>query len=118
MRKKPIIDELINQQEQFCKQSELTLKFLKFYKGNPESAQLHFSDEIIEHYLMDFVNPEFMAESFDELAYDIYSKRKKFSLAPNGLFTGIKFKDKKSKEAKLEEILRMVNGHDGSYWEI
>jgi hypothetical protein len=118
MPKKSTIDTLIEHQELFIKQVELTLMFLKFYKGNPESAELHFSDEIIEHYQMDFVNPEFMAESFDELAYDIYSKRKKFSLSPNGLFTGIKFKDKKSKEAKIEEILRMVDGHDGSYWEI
>ena len=123
MNKKLIkkIDDLIKDQKKFIKQVELTLLFMEVYRGNMDDCHFLFGDDIIIKYRFDWSNPEWITESFDELAFDIINEEEKFSIVGNGLFASLHLKetDRKYKLSTADSIIEYYKNYSkGESWEI
>lgn len=112
------IDELIKTQHQFIDNIEMTLIFMKVWKGNPTDTNLLFGEALKEKYNIDFEDPEFYVECVDQIFNEFVYGDVKLSIVETGLFPVLTLKDKKHKLATVEQIKKRFGPYGEGDWEI
>jgi hypothetical protein len=113
------IKNIIEKHETFLKSVSLTSVFLNVFYGNPDQFFLLFDDEVKRNY--QFISndiPEHVAESIDEMCYDMAFNFKNFSICNNGTFEYISFLKKGKMKASIDEIICSMIPYMGHEWKI
>jgi len=114
------INTVVKEQEDFVRQTLLTLIFLKMYAGNPEAFELLLSDRVKKEYEYEKYknNSDYLWETIDQLTCDIVHGPKKFTIKQTGIFPCLDFVAKKKKAATPLDIILEFESLACDGWEI
>lgn len=112
------IDVIIKEQEIFAENVNLTLQFLKIYKGNPEDMQLLIGSQLASKYDINFEEPDHFVEALDEMFNDFVHGDIKLCIVHTGIYPVLTLKEKKRACATIDDIKRIFKPYSEGSWEI